>query len=56
MKNIQFADEMYRQAVEKESFIDKLAKYFKENENFIRFGLAAMSEQDARFVYQALAR
>lgn len=40
--------EMYREAKNGESFIDKIANYFKENAELISYSLAAMNGQ---FVY-----
>lgn len=40
-----YFDEMYREAENKKSFIDRLAEYFKENAELISYSLAGLNGQ-----------
>ena len=42
-----YFNEMYREAENKESLIDRLAKYFRENAELISYSLAALNGQFA---------
>ena len=42
-----YFDEMYKEAENKESFIDRLAKYFRENAELIIYSLAGLNGQSS---------
>ena len=56
MATITLTNEMYREAVNKESFIDKLKKYFSENAEMIICGLAAMNGQNPYPILKTLSK
>ena len=56
MAAITLANEMYKEAANKESFIDRLAKYFNENAELIICGLAAMSGQNSYPILKSLSK
>ena len=56
MATIALENEMYREAVKKESLVDKLLKYYHENAEMICAGLAAMNGQSAYSYYRSLSK
>ena len=56
MATIALENEMYREAVKKESLVDKFLKYYRENAEMICAGLAAMNGQNTYAFYKSLSK
>ena len=56
MATMTLTNELYKEAVKKESLMDKLAKYYRENAELILCGLAAMSGQNPYPILKSLSR
>ena len=56
MATITLQNELYREAVKKESLLDKFLKYYHENAALINAGLAAASGQSSYSLYEAICR
>ena len=54
MATIALQNEMYREAVKKESLLDKFLTYYRENAELICAGLAAMNGQSMYSIYRSL--
>ena len=52
MAAITLQNTMYKETVKKETFADRLAKYFKENAELISMGLAAINGQNPYYIYR----
>lgn len=56
MATIALENEMYREAVKKESLVDKFVKYYRENAELICAGLAAMNGQSIYSYCKSLSK